>query len=78
MINKIILIISENKPGYIIDADVNLIDSGVLDSFDLLILVTELESQLNIIIPGEMLVPENFETPSSINRMIEALKEETK
>jgi acyl carrier protein len=78
MIKKIMLIISENKPGYEIEEDTNLIDSGILDSFDLLIVVSELESQLNIIIPGEMLVPENFETPFTIDQMIGSLNGVTK
>ena len=73
MIKKILDILKEIKPDFDIDSDTNLIESGVLDSFDLLLVVSELESKLETSIPGEMLLPENFETALAIEKMLTAL-----
>ena len=47
------------------------IESGVLDSFDIVNLVGELEDQFDIEIGGRDIVPENFISIESIERMLE-------
>jgi len=45
-----------------------------LDSFDMIVLVTELESELNIKIPGEEIRPENFNSPATVVSLIKNLQ----
>ena len=47
------------------------IESGVLDSFDIVNLVGELEDQFDIEISGRDIIPENFVSVESIENMLE-------
>jgi len=55
-----------------IQEDTNLIESGVLDSLALLVLVGELESVFAIEIEAEDLLPENFQTVTDIQNLVMA------
>ncbi len=59
---KIILILSEIRPEFDFDSQINFIESGMLDSFDVVSLVTALDEEFNISIDGLDIVPENFST----------------
>ncbi len=47
-----------------------LIDDGVLDSFDMVSLVAELNLTFDVEIRYEDLIPENFNTPEAIRNLI--------
>ena len=51
-----------------------LIDDGVLDSFDMITLVNELNSAFRVQIGLEHLEPENFNSVGAMEALIEALK----
>ncbi|MEG2341380.1 MAG: phosphopantetheine-binding protein, partial [Odoribacter sp.] len=69
MKDKIVKILTELRPEFDFTEDVNFIEEGMLDSFDVINLVTTLDEQFGISIDGMDILPENF---SSIER-IEAL-----
>lgn len=71
---KIINILSDIRPEYDFSEDVNFVDEGMLDSFDVLTLVTDLEENFNIRIDGEDIVPENFESINAILGLISKSK----
>jgi acyl carrier protein len=71
MKQQIIKLLSEIRPEFNFTEDVNLIENGYLDSFDIVTLVTSLDELYNISIPGVEILPENF---SSIQSIIELLK----
>ena len=73
MIDKILNVIAENKPEVEFEKDTQLFESGILDSFDLLIIVSELESLFEVSIPGELLIPEHFNTPGKILGLLDKL-----
>lgn len=50
---------------------INLIDNGIVDSFDVITIVTEIEEAFNIEIDPEDVVTENFETVDRIVAMAE-------
>lgn len=52
------------------DAD-PLIDSGIIDSFGIMALMSFLEEKFSIQITGEELLPENFESIMRISAMVE-------
>ena len=56
-----------------LDSDSRLVESGLLDSLELMSLVGHLEQVYGFTLPGEEFVPENFETPRSIANMIKRL-----
>jgi len=68
--HKIISIIQEIKNIPAIDPDETLLESGVLDSFDIINLIAELESYFQISIPGEAIIPENLGNIRDIARLV--------
>jgi acyl carrier protein len=63
---KILNILKEIRPEYDFSEDVNYIDEGYLDSFDVITLVADLESIFQIKIAGNEINPENFSRLDSI------------
>ena len=62
-------ILSELRPEFDFNEPLNFIEEGMLDSFDIINLVTALDSEFSISIDGMDVLPDNF---SSVER-IEAL-----
>lgn len=54
----------------------DLYEEGVLDSLDMVRLVTEISQTFDVSVPPEELIPENFVNVASILAMIERLDEE--
>ena len=53
-----------------------LIDDGILDSFDIVSLVTEISSEFDVQIPANELLPENFNSAAALWKLIERLEDE--
>ena len=73
---RILKILSELRPEVDFNSEVALIDDGILDSFDMVALVTELNEEFDVRIGIEELVPENFNSVCDIMKLIERLQEE--
>ena len=54
----------------------DLYDEGMLDSLDMVRLVTEVGMEFDVQIPAEELIPENFQNVNTILALIERLDEE--
>ncbi len=50
-----------------------LIDDGVLDSFDIITLVAEIDSEFDVAIPVEEIIPDNFNSARALYALIERL-----
>ena len=66
-------VLSALKPEIDFTKETELIDEGLLESFDV---ITELEDQFGVEIPAEEIVPENFNSAEGIWRLLERMKEE--
>lgn len=53
-----------------------LIDDGVLDSFDIISLISEIDSEFDVTIPAEEIIPENFNSAKALYALIERLADE--
>ncbi|MGN0529037.1 MAG: phosphopantetheine-binding protein [Eubacterium sp.] len=73
---KIIEIIKDIKPGTNVCEATRLIDDKILDSLAMITLVAELSDEFDVEITARDIVPENFETPAAIKKMIERLEDE--
>ena len=60
MIHKVVRILEEIHPEHDFLASKDFITDGLLDSFDIVNLVSELETTFDIVIAGEDVTPENF------------------
>ena len=69
-------ILSELHPDIDFATATGLIDDKVLDSFDIVTLVAEIDAEYDVSIPAEELIPENFNTAQAIFALIEKLMDE--
>ena len=70
MREQIIKILTDLRPEFDFTADVDFIEEGMLDSFDVINLVSDLDSTFGISIDGLDIVPENFATLDSIEVLL--------
>lgn len=71
MKEKIIEILTELRPEFDFTENVDFIEEGMLDSFDVVTLVDELQEQFDVKIDGVDIISSNF---SSIEKIEELLK----
>ena len=73
---ELIEILQELHPEIDFETCDTLIDDKILDSFDIISLVTEINSQFDVAIPAEELIPENFNSAKALYELIERLADE--
>ena len=69
-------ILTALKPEIDFETETALIDEGLLDSFDMISLIAELEEAFAVEIPAEEILPENFNSAKEIWNLVERTKEE--
>lgn len=74
MKEKIVKILTELRPEFDFTEDVNFIEEGMLDSFDLVSLVDSIEQEFGVAIPGMDILPENFCSVDAIENIIKINK----
>ena len=67
---KILDILSGIRPEFDFSTSNDFIQDGMLDSFDVVTLVTELDDQFSISIDGTDIVPNNFRNVDSIKVLL--------
>lgn len=72
--DKLMRILSELTPDIDFETEDALIDGGMLDSFDIVTLVAEIDDAFGIEIPAEALIPENFNSAKAIFALIQQLQ----
>ncbi len=70
MRERIIKILSELRPEFDFDQQIDFIEEGMLDSFDIVSLVSELDATYGISIDGMDILPENFASVESIEQLL--------
>lgn len=57
-----------------LDGSSRLMEMGVLDSLELMSLVTHMEQSYGVTLPDQEFIPENFETPRTIAALIRRVR----
>ena len=73
---KLIEILTSLHPDVDFENNDSLIDDGILDSLDIVSLVTEINAEFDVTIPAEEIVPENFNSAKALMELITKLDEE--
>ncbi|MBQ7360445.1 MAG: acyl carrier protein [Lachnospiraceae bacterium] len=73
---QLINIMSEIRPDIDFETADKLIDDDILDSFDIISIVSEVNDQFGIEINVNDLLPENFNTASALYELIERMMNE--
>ena len=63
-------ILRELHPDVDFEREIHLIDKGILDSFDIVTLVAEIDMDYGVAIPPEELTPENFASVPALHDLI--------
>ena len=73
---KLLTILTDLHPDVDFDTVDTLIDDGILDSFDIVTIVAEIDAEFDVQIPAEELVPENFNSAAALYALVQRLAEE--
>jgi acyl carrier protein len=74
MKTEILEILQETRPESDFSNSDDFITGALLDSFDIVVLVDELENKFGVKIEGVKILPENFVSIDAIIRLIESSK----
>ena len=70
MEEKVLAILKELQPTFGFEEGVDFVEAGYLDSFDIVQLVAELESQFGVLISALEILPENFASVIAICALV--------
>ena len=70
---KLLAILSDLNPDVDFETEDALIDGGILDSFDIVSLVAEIDDVFGVQIPAEELTAENFNSAGALFALIRRL-----
>ena len=73
---ELLAIMSDVRPDLDFETETRLIDDGILDSFDIISIVSEVNVQFGIEIDVNDLLPENFNSAEALYELIEKLQNE--
>ncbi|MCF0142844.1 MAG: acyl carrier protein [Parasporobacterium sp.] len=73
---ELLEILEELHPEVDFETEDALIDEKILDSFDVVTIVAEVNDRFDVAIPAEELVPENFNSAEALWELIERLQDE--
>jgi acyl carrier protein len=55
---------------------VDLVDGGIIDSFDIISLIAEIDNTFDVQIPAEEIIPENFNSAQALHALITRLADD--
>lgn len=74
--DELLEILSEIKDDVDFENEDSLIDDGILDSFDILQIISALNEEYDISIPASEIIPDNFNSAESLYAMVQRLQED--
>ena len=74
--DELIAILKDIHPDVDYATATNLIDGKILDSFDVISLVSEIADKFDVVISAEYMVPENFNSAQALWELIQKLEDE--
>ncbi len=73
---KILEILKSIRSDVDFENETNLVDNNILDSFDIVSVVAELQDAFDVTITVDDMEPENFNSVQAIHALVERLMEE--
>lgn len=53
-----------------------LVDDKIIDSFDIVTIISEINEEYDVVIPAEEIVPDNFNSAQALYQLIQRLEDE--
>ena len=76
IMERLIELLEEIKEDIDFENTMDLIDGGILDSFDILQIIGSLNDEFDISIPASEIVPQNFNSEKALWEMVQRLQDE--
>lgn len=73
---ELLEILSDLHPDVDFELEDKLIDNGILDSFDIVTLISEISENFDVTISAEHIIPDNFNSAEALYALIQKLEEE--
>lgn len=73
---ELLQILSDLHPDVDFEVEENLIDDMILDSFDIVTLISEISENFDVTISAEHIIPENFNSAKALYELIQKLEDE--
>jgi hypothetical protein len=73
--NELLTILRELHPDIDFETSTGLVEDSVLTSLDIVTIVTEVADRLDVNIPAEEILPENFDSAAALWQLIQRLDE---
>ena len=68
--NELIEILSNLHPEVDFETCDTLIDDKILDSFDIISVISEINEEFDVVIPAEEIIPENFNSAQALYELV--------
>ncbi|MCR5804864.1 MAG: acyl carrier protein [Clostridia bacterium] len=72
----LIKILKDLHPDVDFETCTTLIDDKILDSFDIVTVISEINEEFDVVIPAEEIVPENFNSARALYALIKKIEDE--
>ena len=73
--DELIAILKDIHPDVDYETATNLVDGKILDSFDIISLVSEIADKFDVVVSAEYMIPENFNSAKALWELIEKLQD---
>ncbi|MBQ7857048.1 MAG: acyl carrier protein [Oscillospiraceae bacterium] len=74
--DELIEILENLHPEVDFETCTTLIDDKILDSFDIISIISEINETFDVVIPAEEIIPENFNSAQALYALITRLADE--
>ena len=74
--DELIAILQEIHPDVDYETATDLVDGKILDSFDIISLVSEIADRFDVVISAEHMIPENFNSAKALWDLIQKLEDD--
>jgi len=69
-------ILTDLHPDVDFEGNEALVDDKILDSFDIISLISEINEEFDVVISAEKIIPENFNSVAALSNLIQDLMDE--
>ena len=73
---ELIEILENLHPEVDFETCTTLIDDKILDSFDIISVISEINEEFDVVIPAEEIIPENFNSAQALYELVTRLSDE--
>lgn len=74
--DELLEILTDLHPDVDFETEDGLIDNMILDSFDIVTLISEISENFDVTISAEHIIPENFNSAEALYALIQKLEDE--